>query len=87
MTTEFDPMADLLLELDEHELEFVDKRGNGGQLWIVGGSELGPIIGELQNKHGIEFHHAARGGRATRRRPAWWAATPKVATGESRSTP
>jgi len=70
----------LRLEADEFDLEaclrergceFIDKRSNGGALWVIGGQELAPMMTGLENK-GIRFTFAPSGGRATRDRAAWW---------------
>lgn len=54
--------------------EFVDKRDNGGALWIVGGANLKPIIRKL-NAFGVAFLYKAGGGKATGGRDGWWAKT------------
>jgi len=54
-----------------HGLLFVDKRTKGGALWVLGGSDLEPIM-EALHEGGFAFEYAPQGGRATKHRPAWW---------------
>ena len=58
--------------LKRRYVHFVDKRSNGGALWLIGGSELKPIISEAE-KLGIRFHFKEAGGKATKGAPGWWA--------------
>ena len=58
--------------LKRRDVHFVDKRSNGGALWLIGGSELKPIISEAE-KLGIRFHFKEAGGKATKGAPGWWA--------------
>jgi hypothetical protein len=62
---------DLLGYLQEKQLEIIDKRASGGGLWVVGGTELAPLMEELKTR-GIAFTLAPQGGRASRHRPAWF---------------
>ena len=57
------------------ELHVIDKRSKGGALWVVGGPELGPVM-ELLRRRGFAFDYAAKGGRATNHKPAWWTESP-----------
>jgi len=50
---------------------YVDKRSNGGSLWIIGGQELSEII-EKAKALGYTFHFKKEGGRATKNQPGWW---------------
>lgn len=52
-------------------IRFVDKRSNGGALWIVGGQELTGFVRECAAK-GIIFKFKLGGGRATAGKDAWW---------------
>lgn len=52
-------------------IEFVDNRHTGGNLWIIGGYELKPVVDQLQ-KMSLHFRFRAEGGRRTGGRPAWW---------------
>jgi hypothetical protein len=64
---------DLLIQsIEERDMEYVDKRARGGALWIVGDLTLEPSIRQIESEHNIKFQFAPRGGRASRRRPAWW---------------
>ncbi|MCL4821457.1 MAG: AAA family ATPase [Vicinamibacteria bacterium] len=62
------PAAQVLHSLG---LEVIDKRGPGGALWVVGGSNLRELMQRL-NRLGFAFVFKAEGGRASGRRPAWW---------------
>lgn len=62
--------------------EIVDKRDNGGALWIIGGKELNPIIREFK-KLGVHFIFKAGGGKATAGRDGWWARTDTVLPAET----
>lgn len=52
-------------------IEFVDKRSNGGALWIVGGTELSEFVKECETK-GFSFRFKLGGGKATEGKDAWW---------------
>ena len=41
--------GDILTLLRQHGVRFMDKRGNGGALWLIGGNELKPIIAEASD--------------------------------------
>jgi hypothetical protein len=62
---------DLMGYVQEKQLEIIDKRASGGALWVVGGTELAPLMDELK-ANGIAFSFAPQGGRASRHRPAWF---------------
>ncbi|MEY2195402.1 AAA domain-containing protein [Neobacillus sp. BF23-41] len=51
--------------------EVIDKRHKGGNLWLVGGAELRPLISELRQM-GINFQFSIKGSRATKYRPGWF---------------
>ena len=57
--------------LKKQGLKVVDKRVNGGCLWVIGGEELLPII-ETIGKRGTKFNFTVKGGRATGHKPAWY---------------
>lgn len=61
----------LIRAIKEAGLEYIDKRENGGSLWIVGGSEIAPKVQGLQKK-GAAFKYKEGGGKATKGRDAWW---------------
>lgn len=52
-------------------LYFIDKRGNGGALWVVGGSELNSTLKEIEQL-GYKFNFAPNGGRVTKNQSAWY---------------
>lgn len=52
-------------------LSIIDKRPQGGALWVLGGWELAKYFRELK-KSGINFEYAPNGGRATQRKAAWY---------------
>lgn len=65
---------DLVIEfLQSKAVEFVDNRSEKGALWIIGGSELQSIVEECRSKYSVIFSFAERGGKATGKRPGWWA--------------
>lgn len=62
---------DLIATLRDRRIEFIDKRANGGALWIVGGAELSLVISDLAGR-GFRFTFSKNGGKATEHRPAWF---------------
>ena len=56
----------------ESGFEWADKRANGGSLWIVAGEEEGRALVEECKKLGVKFMFTAKGGRASKKRPAWY---------------
>lgn len=57
--------------IKEMGLTYIDKRANGGSLWIVGGREIAPRVEALQKK-GAAFRFKEGGGKATKGKDAWW---------------
>lgn len=57
--------------LDELGTRYLDKRGNGGCLWVYGGSELASEMEKLSSR-GATFKLSPGGGKATGGRSAWW---------------
>jgi hypothetical protein len=53
------------------KLEVVDKRAEGGALWVIGGEDLRAYLLRFK-KYGLSFHFKKDGGRTSGRRPAWW---------------
>lgn len=49
----------------------IDKRSNGGALWIVGGWELKEALFSLKPQR-IFFKYAKNGSQSTKRMPAWF---------------
>jgi len=62
---------DVTAILQDHQIEYVDKRPNGGALWALGGTELSSVMSDLA-KRGFRFTFSKNGGRATDHRPSWW---------------
>ena len=62
---------DIITLLKKNGVRFVDKRKNNGSLWLIGGSELKPIVNKAK-KLGINFRFKEDGGRATKGAPGWW---------------
>ena len=61
----------LINSLKKSGVKYIDKRDNGGALWIIGGHELDSQIREYKNK-GIIFTFKPGGGKATGHKDAWW---------------
>lgn len=57
--------------LSSQGLTVVDKRPNGGAMWIIGGWELKERLFSLKPQ-GIFFKYAKNGSQSTKRRPAWF---------------
>lgn len=57
--------------LQNQGLEIFDKRNQGGSLWVIGDESLQPMMDELRTK-GVVFRYKPEGGRATKRKSAWW---------------
>ena len=62
---------DLIAILRDHQIEYIDKRPNGGALWALGGLELSSVMSDLA-KRGLRFTFSKNGGRATKHRRAWF---------------
>ncbi|HHP5603575.1 TPA: sigma factor-like helix-turn-helix DNA-binding protein [Bacillus paranthracis] len=62
---------DLISYLQSHDVEIIDKRSAGGSLWLVGGWELKEVLDPLKPRK-IYFRYTAKGGRVTKRKPAWF---------------
>lgn len=67
------PAKSLEGDLDELGFEKVDKRPQGGSLWVVADSSAKKALTKVGKRHGVIFKYKAEGGRATKGRPAWWA--------------
>lgn len=81
-----DALYDLLQQLAAANAKVVDKRQNGGALWIIGGKDLSPIMKELK-KAGITFIFKVGGGKATGGKDGWWAKTDVVLPTEKTESP
>ncbi len=53
--------------------EYVDKRSNGGCLWFIADEEQGKVLAEKCRQMGVNFVYTAKGGKATKKRPGWYA--------------
>lgn len=73
-TQQGDPFVDLVERLIAANGKIIDKRSNGGALWVAGGKELSDIMKEFR-KFGVYFNFKTGGGRATAGKDAWWAKT------------
>lgn len=62
---------DILTFLKNRNVHYVDKRSNGGALWIIGGHELDSLVAEAKNT-GILFHFKMGGGNVTKGKDGWW---------------
>lgn len=71
MKTQPSDAADVIDLLKKHDIPFVDKRAKGGALWVIGGSELRPIMNKCK-AFGIRLTYHPEGGRATRNKPGWY---------------
>ncbi len=71
---ESNPLVGLLQKIADAKCRIIDKRQNGGALWIVGGKNLSPIMKEF-NELGVRFIFKAGGGKATGGKDGWWAKT------------
>ena len=52
--------------------EYVDKRMSGGSLWLVASESEGRPLAEKCKELGVSFVFTAKGGRASKKRPAWY---------------
>lgn len=64
----------LIQKLQATGAKLIDKRNNGGALWVVGGNELAAIMKEFKAQ-GIYFNFKAGGGKATGGMDGWWSKT------------
>ncbi|MGG1140075.1 sigma factor-like helix-turn-helix DNA-binding protein [Bacillus mycoides] len=62
---------DLMRYLQGHDIEIIDKRSAGGSLWLIGSWELKEVLDPLKTRK-IYFRYTAKGGRVTKRKPAWF---------------
>lgn len=80
---EDDLLMNLFDQLSTNGAEVVDKRQNGGALWVIGGKELSQIMQDFKER-GIHFAFKSGGGKATGGRDGWWAKT-DIAIPEART--
>lgn len=57
--------------LKESQIECVDKRQQGGRLWIVGSNELSSFVAECKER-GYTFRYCEGGSKSTSGRNAWY---------------
>ena len=57
--------------LEESKVSYIDKRKQKGALWILGGSELQPVVNKAK-KLGFTFIYKEGGGKVTKGENAWW---------------
>ena len=58
-------------------LEVIDKRGNGGALWVVGDKSIDPILKETRQKFSSLWTFSVKGGHATKHRSGWFTKSTK----------
>ena len=64
-----DPVLALIIKSG---LPYADKRANGGSLWIIAGEKEGKKLAKQCETLGVSFEFTAKGGRASKHRPAWY---------------
>ena len=62
---------DILEFLQNKGIQYIDKRSNGGSLWIIGGQELLDVVAKAK-EFGYVFHFKKEGGRVTKNQTGWW---------------
>jgi hypothetical protein len=66
------PRRDWVLDaLDDEGIDYIDRRVDGGCLWVPGGSSLEKRLASA-TKRGASFKYSKTGSRTTHGRPAWW---------------
>ena len=63
---------DVIALLKKRGVKYIDKRRSNGALWIIGGSELRPVVEECLSL-GVRFNFKENGGKITGHKPSWWA--------------
>ena len=65
--------ADPVIELVKKSgFEYADKRGIGGSLWIIAGADEGKELINQCRALGMKFAFSAKGGKTSKKRPAWY---------------
>ncbi len=59
------------LYLIQNQIEYIDKRKNGGALWVVGGHELDSVMLKA-SEVGYKFQFSDKGGKVTKHQPGWY---------------
>ncbi len=62
----------ILSMVQDSGFEYADKRSNGGCLWIIAGEAEGKPLIDKCKQAGMKFAFSAKGGRASKHRPAWY---------------
>ncbi len=62
---------DIIAVLKEKGIAYIDKRENGGALWIIGGHDLDEVMAELKGM-GFRFFFSEKGGRVSKGEAAWY---------------
>ncbi len=62
---------DIRTVLEEKGIAYIDKRENGGALWIIGGHELDELMAELKSQ-GFRFYFSEKGGKTTKNQSGWF---------------
>lgn len=65
------PEKDILSLMEQLVIPFVDKRDEGGALWVIGGHELDSLMEDCK-RYGYPFSFKPEGGKATQHKPAWY---------------
>ncbi|HOJ11462.1 MAG TPA: AAA domain-containing protein [Clostridiales bacterium] len=71
LLTEQPNEKDICKLLKRKGYEFVDKRSQGGSLWVIGDEKLGKELKAFAAL-GFNFSYTSKGGRATGHKPAWF---------------
>lgn len=61
----------ILAAIEAEGLEYADKRGSGGALWVIGDKSIQGFMRKLESQ-GARFTYSASGGKASKKRPAWF---------------
>lgn len=67
----FQETEDIIRLMENNRLTYVDKRQQGGVLWLIGGMEHADFILQARNK-GYTFKYCPGGGRSTGNKTAWY---------------
>ena len=67
-----DNETSLLNLIKKSGFDYIDKRPQKGSLWIIAGEEEGRKLVEQCKQYGVVFAFTAKGGRASKNRPAWY---------------
>jgi len=62
---------DIIEAVKKYNLKYVDKRGSGGDVWVIGGLEISSTIARLREL-GFAFSYIAGGVKSSNYNDAWW---------------